>query len=963
LRLKGRSIRRAVCAGLVLSAFLLCWAATAQAQVYQQIPLADPNFSPHSVTSDTLRQIFVSGTNQNGGVVQRLDPQQGYAVAETLPFGSLVNPAGIAWQPGSEALYVLDKRPGGSVVLKLEKGAPAPTVLPFGPIDPTATQIAVNAEGEVFVAEDAEHKVLELASGATSPVTVPITGLEGAAGITVADELLVVSDENAKRIVEYNLLTETQSSFALPNGDVPVLVSFNHYGSLYTFDSTTGDVVEQFGPGEFITLDAGAPGSTPGGIATVGQGGTLGGVFLTNVPRSGLYENVDTEATPPKISSPFIDDGDGKIDVPLAVNDPHNITVPFTYEVANSKGEEFRGFTVFSSKDSVLPASNVTISRVGVSKEYRMSFEPLAPGSVQLTLIATISPGEAVLSLFGTQAMAPSVGPQPANANQRFLFGASDASSQLAVGGGYFLDVDDESPALRLYKNDTTGFPLKSWVTPGLGEDTDFEALARSGNKVFQADSFAEGVGFSPIVEYTIRGEGAETELSTKAVYYGLEQELIAWDNSRGAPLGLQASSETSQKEADGSGLALEGLEFAPDGTTAYLGFRVPLQPANGGPRTESLIIPVKNFAALFAPGNTAPAEFGTPIIWNLGGLGIREIRKNAHDEYLIISGGPGDVPKETVGRQALWAWDGVPTDAPRELKTKFMETAPPLLHGITGWEGIVEVPDPLVQGAKVTLVQDDGKSEPWGAHTTTQKKMTENQQKSMTDTFTIDFGAPEHTVAPSISGYAAVGLLLTCEPGTWTTSPTYAYGWLRDGTSVASGQTYTPVAADLGRQLTCEVTATNGEGSSHAVSAAVVPVMTGPAGPSGPQGATGDTGSKGAAGEPGAKGDTGSKGDPGAAGPIGPAGARGPQGNRGKSAAVTCKVTGSKKDPHVTCAVQYGNGGSGNDRVLRLVRHGHVVARGRGSHLQLTGTLPSGSYTLVVGTGKTADRFAVTVG
>ena len=122
---------------------------------------------------------------------------------------------------------------------------------------------------------------------------------------------------------------------------------------------------------------------------------------------------------------------------------------------------------------------------------------------------------------------------------------------------------------------------------------------------------------------------------------------------------------------------------------------------------------------------------------------------------------------KNTVGRQALWAWDGIPADAPRELKTQIMENPTPLLHGVTGWEGIVEVPDPLIQGAKVTLVQDDGKAEPWGPGTTAQKKMTDNQQKSMTDVFTVDFGRPQHMVVPSIAGLAAVGHPLTCEPGT----------------------------------------------------------------------------------------------------------------------------------------------------------------------------------------------------
>lgn len=83
---------------------------------------------------------------------------------------------------------------------------------------------------------------------------------------------------------------------------------------------------------------------------------------------------------------------------------------------------------------------------------------------------------------------------------------------------------------------------------------------------------------------------------------------------------------------------------------------------------------------------------------------------------------------------------------------------------------------------------------------------------------------APTNSAAPSISGSAAVGQTLTCNPGTWTGGPTYAYSWRRDGAEVGTGATYALVAADAGKAITCRVTGTNGSGSATATSAAVTP-------------------------------------------------------------------------------------------------------------------------------------------
>lgn len=83
----------------------------------------------------------------------------------------------------------------------------------------------------------------------------------------------------------------------------------------------------------------------------------------------------------------------------------------------------------------------------------------------------------------------------------------------------------------------------------------------------------------------------------------------------------------------------------------------------------------------------------------------------------------------------------------------------------------------------------------------------------------------PQVTTEPSISGTARQGSTLTGNPGNWTsTTPiTFAYQWLRCDTNGANcaavagatAQTYTLVAADVGRRMRFRVTATNSSGAT----------------------------------------------------------------------------------------------------------------------------------------------------
>jgi hypothetical protein len=55
----------------------------------------------------------------------------------------------------------------------------------------------------------------------------------------------------------------------------------------------------------------------------------------------------------------------------------------------------------------------------------------------------------------------------------------------------------------------------------------------------------------------------------------------------------------------------------------------------------------------------------------------------------------------------------------------------------------------------------------------------------SQSVTYTV-FGARANTAAPTISGSAAPGQMLTCSPGTWTNDPTgFTYEWLSNGTAI----------------------------------------------------------------------------------------------------------------------------------------------------------------------------------
>jgi hypothetical protein len=86
----------------------------------------------------------------------------------------------------------------------------------------------------------------------------------------------------------------------------------------------------------------------------------------------------------------------------------------------------------------------------------------------------------------------------------------------------------------------------------------------------------------------------------------------------------------------------------------------------------------------------------------------------------------------------------------------------------------------------------------------------------------------PVNLTLPKVSASGAIkaGATLSCDHGTWTASPTsYRYEWLLDGTATgppADASTLKLTASQIGKKISCRVTAINQNGTGIATSAAL---------------------------------------------------------------------------------------------------------------------------------------------
>lgn len=382
-----------------------------------------------------------------------------------------------------------------------------------------------------------------------------------------------------------------------------------------------------------------------------------------------------------------------------------------------------------STKPSVAGTGDVTVTGTGATRQVAVAAH--ARGYTDLTLKLTGLGGKSVTK---TLHYAASAAVQYAP-DTRYFTGSSDASAAVDVGGGYAVVADDESNTLRLYDRSASGAPVRTWDFSsqlGVAKEIDIEGAARVGDTIYWTGSLGNNkdgeyrADRNTVFTTTVTGSGAGTRLALGRSYKKLRDDLVAWDRANGDRYGFAAGTAAGQAPKRIDGFNVEGLEFAPGSTsTAYIGFRAPLvPPADGG---KALLVPVTNFDKVLASG--AKAVVGQPIELDLGGLSIRDIRKNAADQYLIVAG--SWAADDNSDPYALYSWDGVAAHAP--VKLRDLPTSDP-----GGWEAVVDVPDLSVPGARAQLITDDGSADLYGDGTDAKDLTHPEWKKSRATWFTV---------------------------------------------------------------------------------------------------------------------------------------------------------------------------------------------------------------------------------
>jgi hypothetical protein len=190
---------------------------------------------------------------------------------------------------------------------------------------------------------------------------------------------------------------------------------------------------------------------------------------------------------------------------------------------------------------------------------------------------------------------------------------------------------------------------------------------------------------------------------------------------------------------------------------------------------------------------------WATAATGTTGGPPASQAPANSVAPSIVGDRNPGAVVTCDVG-----TWSGSPTRYDKRWLRNGTVVGTGDVYGVSG----ADVGSPLV--CEVTAVNASGST------------------VATSSAATATWNTPVNTGVPQIQGTAQVGQTLTCTRGDWAWYPTtYAYSWRRDGSQVATGDTYALVAADAGRSITCAVTASNPAGGATAQSTAVTPTTT----------------------------------------------------------------------------------------------------------------------------------------
>lgn len=296
-----------------------------------------------------------------------------------------------------------------------------------------------------------------------------------------------------------------------------------------------------------------------------------------------------------------------------------------------------------------------------------------------------------------------------------YFTGSSNASAAVPIDDDWMLVGDDESNVIRVYPKHYPSPPVREiFVQPnrknqpplylpdarrsGELRELDMEDGFKLHNRAYWMCSHSNnGVGkIRPnrhrLFVTDIHGTGASVELRIIGYYDGLRRDLTAWGDHWGYD--FTAATKKGQTSKAINGFNIEGFCLAPDGLTAFIGFRAPLVPNED--RRFGLIAPILNFTQWFNNGNpVTAAPLAPPIELDLGGRGIRAIKASPHG-CLIVAG-----PFDDNGTFALFTWTGHPEDVPVQHEANLDGMRP---------EVIVTMPEgALTPDTEIQILSDNG--------------------------------------------------------------------------------------------------------------------------------------------------------------------------------------------------------------------------------------------------------------
>jgi hypothetical protein len=339
-------------------------------------------------------------------------------------------------------------------------------------------------------------------------------------------------------------------------------------------------------------------------------------------------------------------------------------------------------FTVASSNLGVVPAANLILTGIGASRLLKII--PAAKGYSDITL--TVGDGTNFTTYTINYAASAGI-TTPATS---YSTGISDASAALPLDDNFMVIGDDEHNLLYVFDRNISGQAVKTFdFTKDINNDNllqltdgssgnwkELDVEAATTNPVskhsYWLGSMSNSSSFNlkpnrdRLIATDISGTGATTDIQNAGWIQGLRAQLINWGDAHNYNFTASAADGKDPKTIDG--FNAEGMVFAPDNTTMYIGLRAPLVPVAN--RTKAVIAPIANFETWFDAISTTShshtatsATIGAPIELDLGGRGIRDLVLLPNGTYVIVAGSWG-----SASAPAIFRWTGVATDAPVEL-------------------------------------------------------------------------------------------------------------------------------------------------------------------------------------------------------------------------------------------------------------------------------------------------------